>query len=320
MTIESEKPKKRYTILGAGGAIGNCLAEHLLQQNKSVRLVSRTGYSMPNAEVVKADLTSFPETIKAVKNSDVVFLCAGLPYNSEIWEEQWPRIMNHVIEACIKENALLLFFDNVYMYGKVTGKMTESTPYNPCSRKGELRAKIAMQLEEEMAGRNIRAVVARAADLYGPYSVQNSLLYQLIIKNLMRGKKAQWMGSLEEPHTFTYTRDCAVALQLLVDTSKSWNQVWHLPSFNPGLTGQQWIELLAQKSNAAAQSFLLPNWMLKLSGFFSRTIAETHEMLYQLDSAYHFDSTKFNQYFNFKPTSYVEGVRETLNFLQVTKS
>jgi len=30
----------------------------------------------------------------------------------------------------------LVFFDNVYMYGKVEGVMTEQTPFHPCSKKG----------------------------------------------------------------------------------------------------------------------------------------------------------------------------------------
>ena len=33
------------------------------------------------------------------------------------------------------QSARLMFFDNVYMYGKVDGRMTEETPFNPCSRK-----------------------------------------------------------------------------------------------------------------------------------------------------------------------------------------
>jgi hypothetical protein len=67
------------------------------------------------------------------------------------------------------------------MYGKVDGKMTESTSYNPCSKKGEVRAKIAVILEDEMKKGNLQAIIARAAELYGPYSVRTSILYVLVI-------------------------------------------------------------------------------------------------------------------------------------------
>ncbi len=316
MKVKSNSEIKTYTILGDGGSKGNRLDQSLLAESKHVRLVSRRSFSMPGTETVKADLMSFPETVKAVKGSDVVFLCAGLPYNIDVWEDRWPRIMDHVIEACIKENALLIFFDNVYMYGKVDGKMIESTPYKPCSKKGEVRAKIALHLEEEMANKNIRAIIARAADLYGPHATQNSILYQLVIKNLLNSKKAQWMGDLNQPHTFTYTKDCAEALVLLANTSRATNQVWHLPSSNPGLTGNQWIKLVAGEVGADAKSFLLPKWSIKMAGLFSRMIAESYEMLYQMEYNYHFDSTKFETYFKFQPTSYEQGIRETLAYLK----
>ncbi|WP_163715608.1 NAD-dependent epimerase/dehydratase family protein [Mangrovibacterium lignilyticum] len=307
---------KTHTILGAGGSIGNSLADELLRQNQVVKLVSRSGFSMPGADTVKGDLLSFPDTVKAVKGADVVYLCAGLPYRYEVWKEQWPKIMDHVIEACIKENALLIFFDNVYMYGRVEGKMTEQTPYDPCSKKGEVRARISLMLEEEMMKRNIRAIIARAADLYGPYSVQSSVLYMMMIANLKKGKKAQWMGSMKQPHSFTYTLDCAKGLKLLADDPKARNQVWHLPTSNPGLTAEEWVRLIADAYQSDPKYTLLKNWMVSLAGLLNKTIGEVYEMIYQQEMNYHFDSTKFNTYFKFTPTSYEQGLGETIRFLE----
>jgi nucleoside-diphosphate-sugar epimerase len=51
-----------------------------------------------------------------------------------------------------------------------------------------------------------------------------------------------------------------------------------------------------------------------MAGFFNKTIYETYEMLYQSENEYYFDSTKFNEYFNFKPTSYQDGIRESIEF------
>jgi len=79
------------------------------------------------------------------------------------------------------------------MYGKVEGKMTEATPYNPCSRKGEVRAVIVTNLENEIKNKNINAIIARSADLYGPYATKTSVPYILVFDKLLHGKKAQWM-------------------------------------------------------------------------------------------------------------------------------
>src|SRR5258708_11814533 len=55
----------------------------------------------------------------------------------------------------------LVFFDNVYMYGKVDGVMTEETPFRPCSKKGEIRAEIATMLLNEIKAGNLTALIAR---------------------------------------------------------------------------------------------------------------------------------------------------------------
>jgi len=85
-----------------------------------------------------------------------------------VWQELWPRIMASTIEACKRAEAKLVFFDNVYMYGKVAGPMTENTPYAPCSKKGEIRAKIAAALMNEVQAGGLSAMIVRSADFYGP--------------------------------------------------------------------------------------------------------------------------------------------------------
>ena len=44
--------------------------------------------------------------------------------------------MSNAIEACTRAGAKLLFFDNVYMYGKVAGPMTEETSVQPVEQQG----------------------------------------------------------------------------------------------------------------------------------------------------------------------------------------
>ena len=157
------------TILGAGGAIGNELTKELLARHERVRLVSRNPKADSGAvETLAADLSQLDDMVKAVSGSDVAFLLVGLKYDLKTWQEHWPRIMRNAIEAAKRAHARLVFFDNVYMYGKVDGAMTEETPFRPCSRKGEIRAEIATTLLNEIKAGNLTALIARAADFYGP--------------------------------------------------------------------------------------------------------------------------------------------------------
>src|SRR5713226_8376383 len=132
--------RRMVTILGAGGAIGSELVKELSARGEPIRVVSRNPKLVPGAaEAIAADLSNLDDTLKAVSGSRVAFLVVGLKYELKVWRELWPRIMHNAIQACKRSNARLVFFDNVYMYGKVDGLMTEETPFRPCSKKGEIR-------------------------------------------------------------------------------------------------------------------------------------------------------------------------------------
>lgn len=305
-----------HTILGAGGAISIALAEEILRHNEIVRLVSRSGFEIDGAQTIPGDLTSYSETVDCIKGSDIVYLCAGLPYDSRVWSEFWHILMNNTIEACKNQNTKLIFFDNVYMYGKVDGKMTEKTPYNPCSKKGEVRAKIASSLENEIKAGNINAIIARSADFYGPYSTNNSYPFMFVFEKLMSGGKVQWMLNDTAKHSFTYTLDCGKALYILAKAEAAWNQVWHLPTAGPALTGKEFIELSCKIFDKKCEYDLVKKWSVRLAAMFNRTISEAYEMLYQNENDYVFDSSKFNDFFEFIPTSYELGIKETFQFFQ----
>ncbi len=303
-----------YTILGAGGSVGNALTSTLLANKKTVRLVSRSAFSWSGTESVKGDLTSLHDTMEGVKGSAVVFLCAGLAYDTKVWRGLWPKIMSNTIEACTASNARLIFLDNVYSYGKVSGKMTEVTPYAPCSRKGEVRVTIAEQLQGEMKRGNVQAIIARAADFYGPYATKTSVPQLLVIDRLRRGQKAYWLVNPDAGHSYSYTLDCARGLHLLADDAAAFNQVWHLPTSNPPINGRTFIEIAAKELGVAPRSMVLKKWMLRLAGVSDRTVRESYEMLYQSEFDYYFDSTKFNEHFHYVPISYPEGIAQTIRF------
>jgi nucleoside-diphosphate-sugar epimerase len=300
-----------HTILGAGGIIADSLARELTAQQLPVRLVSRHPRPIPGTTTHPADITDPVQTLDAIRDSSVVYCCIGLPYNYTIWRQQWPRIIDNLIAACQQTRAKLLFFDNVYMYGETSEPMTEETPYNPTSRKGDLRARIATQLMSEVRKGNIVAAIARAADFYGPGADKTSVLNLLVFQRLIKNQRAQWPVNAHVRHSFTYVPDAALALRLLAQDENAWNQVWHLPTAAHPLTGAGFIEKAAAELGKTSKYMVLPKWMIRLGGVLDRTTAELHEMLYQYESEYLFDSTKFETAYSFQPTPYDQGIRES---------
>jgi len=296
------------TILGAGGAIGEELAKILAAGRQLFRLVGRNPKPVASGEVFAADLADRERTIRAVAGSSVACLLVGLKYDLRVWQELWPRIMANTIEACKRAQAKLIFFDNVYMYGKVEGAMTEETPYAPCSKKGEVRAKIATTLMNEVKAGNLNALIARSADFYGPHTgqgVPNILVFEPFAKR----ETASWLVNAAVPNSLTFTPDAARGVALLLERESAWNQVWHLPTTPDPPTGREFIEMAAKEFGVAPKYRVLGRPMLRVAGWFKPLIGESYEMLYQSDSRYLFDSTKFAKEFGFSGTPYPEGIR-----------
>jgi nucleoside-diphosphate-sugar epimerase len=299
------------TILGAGGVISNELVKLLAARNQQVRLVGRHPSSRQGAaETVCADVSDKEQTMRAVAGSSTVCLLVGLKYDHRLWAEKWPRIMANAIEGCKRAGAKLIFFDNVYMYGKVAGTMTEETSFNPCSKKGEVRAKIATALISEWKAGSLTAMIARAADFYGP-NATNGIPNVLVFEPLSRNKKASCLANDSLPHSYTYTVDAAHGLVLLAESESAWNQTWHLPTTPNPPTGKEFISLAAGALGVEPKYRILSKPMVGFVGWFKPQVGEVYEMLYQNDSPYLFDSSKFSKAFGFSGTPYDSGINAT---------
>jgi nucleoside-diphosphate-sugar epimerase len=187
--------------------------------------------------------------------------------------------------------------------------MTEDTPFNPVSKKGQVRAKITNRLLEEMAKGNLQATIARSADFYG-FSAKTSVLEIMVFKNFAENKKANWFCSLDFKHSFTFTADAAKATAILGNSEKAYGETWHLPTASNPPTGKEWIELIAGEMSKESRAQLVGKGLTRILGLFSKDMNELGEMLYQYDRDYVFDSSKFEKSFDFKPTNYSAGVKQ----------
>ena len=315
MFVTIQKGKIMQTVLGSGGAIGVELAKALSQFTNDVRLVSRNPKRVNSTDkLVTADLTSSEDVLRAVEGSDVVYLTAGFEYKLSVWKETWPLVMRNVINACKTHNSKLVFFDNIYMYdSNYLNGMTEETPINPPSEKGKVRAKIAKMIMDEVDSGNLTALIARCADYYGPNIKNTSMLTEIVLNNISKGKRANWMMSLNHKHSFTYTPDAGKATAMLGNSDKAYNQVWHLPTASNPLTGQEWIDAIAKEMGKEPKSLVLSMFLLKILSLFVPVMKELKEMVYQYDREYVFDSSKFDEEFDFIPTTYEEGIKEIVD-------
>ena len=301
-----------HTILGARGVIGRELSHALSAASIPVRQVSREPKRVdPSDEVRAADLLDATATDTALAGSDVAYLVAGLKYDHAVWHDQWPRVMRNAIAACSRQKCRLVFFDNVYAYGRVEGLMTEEVPFNPTSKKGEVRARIATMLLDAMKSGAVEGMIVRAADFYGPHAVL-SLTHSVVFERLRAGKTPQWVGNPNAVHTFTFTPDAGRAVAKLAQSEKAYGQTWHAPTSKEPITGADFVRLACTLAGKRYKLQVAPRWVLKLMGLFVPVLRENDEMMYQFEHDYRFDSTKIETAFGLTATTYREGIEATL--------
>ena len=299
-------------ILGANGTIGRELSQLLPQYTNAIRQVGRNPRKVnASDETVTADLLDAQAVAKAVQGCDVAYLVAGLKYDTTVWQEQWPKVMRHTIDACKRHGTRLVFFDNVYAYGKVDGPMTEDTPYAPCSKKGEVRARIATTLMEEVKCGELQAMIVRAADFYGPGATL-SLTHSTVTERLKAGKTSQWVGNAKATHTFTYTPDAGRSVAVLGNTASAYGQVWHALTSKEAMNGEAYVRLACELADKPYGIQVAPRWMLGIMGLFVPVLRENMEMMYQFEHDYRFDSSKVERAFQLSATPYRDGIAAAL--------
>jgi len=298
------------TIIGAGGGIGIPLARELKKYTDQIRLVSRNPKKVNEGDILfPADMYDTSQVEEAIAGSEVVYVVIGFEYKLSVWQKIWPSFMEAVIQSCKKHQAKLVFFDNVYMYARsAIPHMTEDSPLQPPSKKGQVRLQLHEMIMREVEKGQLTAVIARAADFYGPDN-QNSALSVMVADNLKKGKKAQALGDLSKVHTYTYTPDAGKATALLGNTPDAYNQVWHLPTTKDRWSNRQWIQSIAEELKVEAKIQPVPRWMLHILGLFMPVLKELPEMMYQFDQDYFFDSSKFEKRFGIQATSPQVGIK-----------
>ena len=296
-----------HVILGSNGVVGRETIAALRAGGHAVTAVSRTPSADPVVPHIAADLRDAASAARALQGADVAYLTVGLPYSTRAWRRDWPVVMRNAIDGCLANGTHLVYFDNVYAYGRTDAPMTESTPIRPSSRKGEVRAGLLRMLDAARDDHGLDVTVARAADFYGP-GASTSAFNMFAIDRVTAGKPPTWLFDASRPHSMTYTPDIGAALAVLGTDDRARGRTWHLPTA-PALTGEQYLAL-ATGDRLGHRT--MSTVTMRFGSLFSSAARETLEMAYQYTAPYEFDSTAFERTFGVTPTPYAEGIAASL--------
>lgn len=299
-----------HVVVGAGGGAGGAIVRELVARGKRVRAVGRSGRAdvPPGVETVRGDATDATSARGFTAGAAVVYHAANVPYPE--WAATLPPMMEALIAGAGAAGAKLVYVDNLYLYGKVAGPITEDLPATATTRKGALRAKLAERLVAAHRVGDVRAAIGRASDSYGPGAV-NSLAGTQVFPAVVAGKTAKWAASLDQPHSHAFVDDYARVLVTLGERDEALGEVWHAPAAEP-LTGRQFIQLAFAEAELPPKMGVLSKPMVLLGGLFNPTIREFAEMAYQFEAPFVIDGGKYQRAFGGAPTPHPEAMRRTV--------
>jgi nucleoside-diphosphate-sugar epimerase len=309
------------TILGTG-QLGLAIMQMLLEKNpnEKILLVNRSGkLPMPipeNVQVVAADVTSATAMKDVASRSEIIFSCTDMPYDQ--WAVFYPAAAAALAHALRNIKAKLVFADNLYSYGNVSGEeMHEAMPHTAKTKKGKIRAGVINTLLYSGDAFNSRVAFVKAADFIGP-RIHKGIFDTAFLDSVYNGKTVRLFGNIALPHTFTYINDFAAAMINVGTASDTFGQIWHVPNA-PALSLDKWVHLFEVVADKKIKKSVTPKLLIRIAGLFNSFINELYEMAYQFEYPYLVNHDKYVQRFGNHATYPSDIVKETINWYLLNK-
>ncbi len=299
-----------HVVFGAG-QVGRALSAHLAQRGLPVRVLSRnrpaaltTGVDWRAVDATNTDAAS-----QACTDAAVVYQCLNAPYTD--WPERFPPLQRGVLGAAERNACLLVSLENVYAYGPTAGTpMTEDTPLAATTRKGRTRAAMTQELLTASRAGRVRVAIGRASDFFGP-AVTETTLGERVFANAVAGKRADFVGNPDLPHTYSYVPDIAAGLARLGTDDRAVNEVWHLPGPET-VTTREVLELVSGEVGHPVAVRSVPKLVVRALGLFNPLMRELAEMAYEFEEPFVLDTTKYQSTFGDGGTSLADAVAATV--------
>ncbi len=297
------------TLVLGYGATGRATVERLVARGDQVRVAqrSRPADLPPQAQFVACDVTDAASVRAATAGARQVVLAVGLPYETRLWRQTWPVLMDNVLAACAATGARLVFIDNLYMLGPQTAPLTEDMPLTNRAAKPAIRAGVTRQWRAAAEAGRVKVAALRPPDFYGP-GVGNSHLGDTALGALAQGKAALLVPRPDTPHDFAYVPDIGRAAVSLLDAEDgAFNQVWNMPCA-PTRTPRELLRLAATALGRPLKLQTVPLWALRPLGLAMPFLGEVADLAFTFDRPYRVDWSKWAATFWDDPTPFEVGI------------
>ncbi len=204
---------------------------------------------------------------------------------------------------------MVVFPESLYSYGPADGPITEDLPRRATTGKLGVRTELLAQRDASTTP----TVSVAASDFYGPL-VRNAHAGERLVPTVLAGRTMRVMGSLDQPHSFTYVPDLAAAMIRAAATPDLWDSFLHAPTAPP-VTQRELVEQVAAAAGVPVPRMsAIPAWVLRALGVVSRETRELAETSYMFTRPFVLDSGASQERLGLAPTPLATGVKETVEW------
>ncbi|WP_321817177.1 MULTISPECIES: NAD-dependent epimerase/dehydratase family protein [unclassified Paraburkholderia] len=214
MAANLREPARTALVLGVSGGIGGEVARQLAGAGWRVRALQRRAASLPGFEVVQGDVMDREAVLRAAQGCEVIVHAVNPP-GYRRWADLVLPMIDNTLAAAQAERATVVLPGTVYNFGpEALPRVAEDAPQQPRTRKGAIRVELERCIEAATA-RDVRAIVLRAGDFFGP-RVGNSWLAQGFLKPGAPVASVREPGTPGIGHAWGYVPDVARAMLELI--------------------------------------------------------------------------------------------------------
>jgi nucleoside-diphosphate-sugar epimerase len=300
-----------HVVTGAG-PVGSTVAQQLADAGHHVRLLTRSGSgpAHPLIDRRRVDVSQPQSLTEALEGAVAVHHCIhGSSYDARVWRAELPRAERVVLEAAGRTGAVVVFPESLYSYGPVDGPITEDDPRSATGGKLGVRTELLAQRDASPTP----TVSVAASDFYGPL-VRNAHAGERLVPTVLAGRTMRVLGSLDQPHSFTYVPDLAAAMIVAASREDLWNSFLHAPTA-AALTQRQLVGLVATAADVPVPRMsAIPAPVLRALGLASRQMRELAETSYMFTRPFELDSAASEQRLGIQPTPLETGMKQTVSW------
>lgn len=220
-------------------------------------------------------------------------------------------LIKNIVSAAQSESAKLAVVENIYAYGRSSGKeVNETSPKNPHTKKGKIR----LEIENFVKQSGVDALIVHFPDFYGP-NAENTILH-FTLENVVKNKNAFYVGDQRIPREFIFTPDGAKAIVNLALDAQAYGQNGNIPGMRV-ISGEELIMEIRDIAHYQKRVSTVSKNMIRFLGLFNRNMREVIEMFYLNEEPVVLNGEKYESAIGPLPrTPYKEGLRQTIEFMK----